>query len=121
MAGQKPSNGSDDGKSGAEIRSLEGIIYSVQFIRRKRLTLQHLNILAAVELLCLSEKEGAYPSREKIAKHLKLREAEIKAELNDLMAHRIIHEVVPKYGDASKTTYKLGATGGSIMKRILHR
>lgn len=121
MAGQKSSNGSDDGDTDAEIRSLEGIIYGVQFIRRKRLTLRHLKLLAAVELLCLREKAGCFPSREKIAKHLKLREAEIKAELNDLMEHRLVHEVVPTYGDVTKTTYKMGSTGGSIMKRILQR
>lgn len=121
MARRTSSNGSDGGDTDAEIRSLEGIIYGVQFIRRKRLTLRHLKLLAVVELLCLREKAGCFPSREKIAKHLKLREAEIKGELNDLMAHRLVHEVVPTYGDASKTTYKMGSTGGSIMKRILQR
>ncbi len=121
MTHRTSSNGSDGGGTDADIRSLEGIIYSVQFIRRKQLTLHHLKVLATVELLCLRERAGHYPSREKIAKHLKLREAEIKGELNDLMEHRLVHEVVPTYGDASKTTYKLGSTGGSIMKRILHR
>jgi RIO-like serine/threonine protein kinase len=121
MAGPRSSQSSDREETSAEILSLQGLGYAARFFGRKNLTLLHLELLASIELLSLSGATGTFPSKEKIAKHLKLDERKFIQELKDLVEHRLVHEIIPTYGDASKTTYKLGATGGSIMMRILHR
>lgn len=111
----------DDLTRSSELRFLNAYLYGLQFFRRKNLTAYHLKVILAVELLQPSHKDGNYPGRAAIATHLKLREAEIKQELDDLVEMRFVHELVPRYGDCDNRTYKLGALGGSFMKKILNR
>lgn len=66
-------------------------------------------------------KGGCYPSVAAVAAHLKLRDTQIRQELLDLMELRFVHEIIPRYGDCEKTTYKIGSLGGTFMKKILNR
>lgn len=104
-----------------ELNVLRAYLYGLQFFRRKNLSVRHLKVIIAVEMLQPHRKEGCYPGIPAIAAHLKLRETQIKQELLDLVEARLVHEIVPKYGDCDKRTYKLGALGGSFMKKILGR
>lgn len=103
-----------------ELKFLKAYLYGLQFFRRKNLSIRHLKVIIAVEMLQPAQG-GCYPGLFAIAAHLKLRDTQIKQELRDLVEGRFVHEIVPKYGDCEKLTYKLGPLGGSFMKKILDR
>lgn len=121
MVGLMSLNGSEPPNGGGVIETLDAFLYGLQFFRRKNLSIRHLKVLLAAEALRHKHAAGAYPNREKIAKHLKLREPEIKQEVHDLVAMRLLHENMPTFGDCENCTYKLGPLGGSFMKKILQR
>ena len=115
-------NNSDppDGVDG-EIQTLGSFLYGLQFFRRKNLSIRHLKVLLATEMIRLNNANAPPPTRLKIATHLKLRERDIRQEVCDLVEMRLLHEIIPRFGDCDNCSYKLGPLGGSVMKKILDR
>lgn len=100
---------------------LGAYLYGLQLFRRKNLSVRHLKVILGVEMLQPNHKDGCYPSVAAIAAHVKLRDTQIRQELLDLIELRFVHEIIPRYGDCDKRTYKLGSLGGTFMKKILNR
>lgn len=116
-----PQNSEPPDGEGDELQTLGSFIYGLQYFRRKNLSIRHLKVLLATEMIRLQNTAAPHPTRLKIANHLKLRETEIRQEVCDLVEMRILHEVIPRFGDCDNCSYKLGPLGGSFMKKILDR
>jgi hypothetical protein len=83
----------------------------------RHLTVRHLKLVIVVYLIGKAYN-GVHPNRTMIGAIARLDERELDPELSELVDKRYISEIVPTYGDASKTTYKLGSMGGTLMRHI---
>lgn len=92
----------------------------LQHFGSRGLTLRHLKILMAVEFFCRLTKGKAYPSTIKIAQYSGVDSAQFECELRELVELKYLHEMVPTYGSLI-LTYKLGAKGGSMMRKFFGR
>ncbi len=104
-----------------EVQTLKGFIHAADHLSRKGLTLRHLQILMAVEMLIVVMSGRSFPRVSEIQSQVGMKPEEFAGELSELVEMRYLHETIPTFGPLSKTTYKIGPMGGSLMKRMLRR
>jgi hypothetical protein len=100
-----------------ELKLLQGLITGMHHMSERHLSVRHLKLVIVVYLIG-KVYNGTQPNRAMISAIARLDEDELDPELRELVDKRYISEIVPTYGDASKTTYKLGSMGGTLMRHI---
>ncbi len=98
-----------------EVMALQAMIRGMRHFNAKKLAMRHMRILAAVNVCVKVTKKPA--TIEGIEAFSGLRHADFKTELNELVAHRYLHETHTTYG-ALKDVYSVGPLGGTALRQM---
>lgn len=107
-----------------DVQAIQGMLKGLAHFNRKSMSLRHVKVFMAVEMLIRVTKGRAYPNRSMIGQAIGVKNEHFRDVLADLVAARYLHEELPRYGGAGKSeedimTYKLGSMGGTIMRQIM--
>lgn len=102
----------------ANAKVLSGFVYGLNYFVKRGYGMVELEVLCAIKMMCL-EAPDEPPSAPQIAARLRLPACTTYAALEALEDNRLVHREIPKYGDLEKSTYRLAAKGGTMMKKVL--
>jgi len=102
----------------ANAKVLSGFVYGLSYFTKRGYGMVELEVLCAIKMMCL-EAPNYPPSAANIATRLRLPACTTTAVLQALEDNSLVHREIPKYGDLAKSTYRLAAKGGTMMKKVL--
>jgi predicted transcriptional regulator len=101
-----------------QVDSLQGFIYGLNYFLKRGYDPVDLQVLCGIKMIRLRAPMES-PRVADLVKTLRLPACSVEKSLQVLEDNGLVHREIPKYGDLDKSTYRLAAKGGTMMKKML--